>query len=130
MKRGKPLQRKTPMQRSPMRRAKVKSAYKRRERDFAYMGWVRRQPCCARRFGICSGRVEADHAGRRGVGRKADDRTCIALCSKHHRQRGSFAGPFKIWIWTQDMMRAWLEVEIISHNHEYTMFVVREKRHG
>jgi hypothetical protein len=90
-----------------MRRASL-SKYRRRIRDLDFMKWVRRQPCAAREFDVaCDGHVEADHAGRRGYGQKADDRTCIPLCAKHHEMRGSFHGAFKDW--DQARMRAWLE---------------------
>ncbi len=87
------------------------SKYKRRPRDLKYMAWIRRQPCAARELteGLahdCDGPVEADHAGRRPVGQKADDRTCIPLCSHHHAMRGSFHGIFGSW--DQATMRAWL----------------------
>ena len=71
------------------------------------MLWIKQQTCCATELSRCYGPVEADHAGRRGVGRKADDRTCIPLCQLHHTQRASFSGPFRTW--NQAMMRLWLE---------------------
>jgi hypothetical protein len=55
----------------------------------------------------CIGPVEADHAGTRPIGRKADDRSCIPLCNHHHRQRGDFAGPFRSW--DKARMRQWLD---------------------
>ena len=108
MRRKTPLRRKTWMNRSPSLRLRTKSKYRRRPRDLEFMRWVRRQPCCARDFDPdrCNGRVEADHAGRRGLGTKADDRSCIPLCQQHHQARGSFSGPF--WTWGQAQMRAWL----------------------
>ncbi len=66
------------------------TAYKNRPRDFAFMSWVKSQPCCAceklrlLNFGI----IYAHHAGQRGTSQKADDRTCIPLCWRHH-DRGS-----------------------------------------
>lgn len=97
-----PLRRKTPMRRRSV------SKYRMRVRDIDYMKWVKRQPCAARWFDPdgCYGVVEADHAGRRGYGQKADDRTCIPLCTNHHELRGSFHGVFKDW--DQARMRAWL----------------------
>jgi 1,2-phenylacetyl-CoA epoxidase catalytic subunit len=71
------------------------------------MRWVRKLPCAARAVDPqCDGHVQADHAGRRGLGQKADDRSCIPLCAKHHEQRASFHGPFRTW--TQAQMRTWL----------------------
>src|SRR5690606_35074481 len=75
--------------------------YRSRERDYAFMGWVRRQPCIVRelppdlnRITRCGGRVEADHLGERALGRKADDRTCAPMCSQHHRERSDHHGAF------------------------------------
>lgn len=66
------------------------------------MAWIRRQPCIVRslppdpnRLTPCSGRVEADHLGSRGIGRKADDRTCAPLCQQHHRERTDHSGAFR-----------------------------------
>jgi hypothetical protein len=72
------------------------------------MRWVRRQPCAVRPIPfatLCYGPVEADHAGRRGIGQKADDTTCIPLCRRHHGERGSFT--FRLF--DQERMRAWLD---------------------
>jgi hypothetical protein len=44
------------------------------------------------------------------VGHKADDRTCIPLCRKHHRERDHFHGVFKTW--DHDQMRRWLDAMI------------------
>jgi len=75
-----------------------RSAYAQRERDTDRMVWIKSQPCCAPLiaaratlpvdFGPCDGVVEADHAGARGLGRKAGDDTCIPLCVRHHRAPG------------------------------------------
>lgn len=86
------------------------SAYRDRPRDFARMGWVKTQPCCAAELSSCDGPIEADHAGRRGLSRKADDSTTIPLCRLHHRQRTDHSGPFRSW--DRDQMRAWLAVQI------------------
>jgi hypothetical protein len=53
-------------------------------------------------WGTCTGPVEADHAGSRGIGPKAHDSTCIPLCSYHHR-----ASRFPR-SWPQAQRRAWL----------------------
>lgn len=111
LKRGKPLRRKTWL------RSRGDTKYRRRPRDLAYMAWVRTQPCCAKPFGRCYGRVEADHAGTRGYGEKADDNTCIPLCGKHHTQRGSFSGPFRPW--DQARMRGWLALMVAEHQDRH-----------
>jgi len=58
-------------------------------------------------LGRCEGRVEADHLGRRGSGRKAHDSTCIPLCRYHHR-----ASRFPR-NWTQAQRRAWLHAAVV-----------------
>lgn len=73
----------------------------------------------------CSGRIDPDHTGSRGMGQKADDRTCISICRHHHRCRADFTGPFRGW--DQAQMREWMERQVISHNHEYTQWKLREE---
>jgi hypothetical protein len=122
MKRGRPLTRKTPLRRSPIRRGKVKSAYRLRPRDIGYMLEVKRLPCVVRSWGTvldvvfvsrmptpttCEGRVEADHAGTRAFGRKSADDTVISLCRKHHRERTDYSGTFRGW--TKADMRGWCD---------------------
>lgn len=81
------------------------------------MAWIREQPCAALDIGGCAGRIEADHAGRRGTRQKAPDDTCIPLCQLHHRQRDSFSGPFRTW--TGMMMRLWLAELVIRYQQLY-----------
>jgi hypothetical protein len=84
------------------------SKYRNRPRHTDYMLWVKRQPCLMRGiWGTCEGRVEADHAGPRGVGRKAHDSTCIPLCKRHH-QASRFPRA-----WGQAQRRAWLHAAVI-----------------
>jgi hypothetical protein len=72
------------------------------------MLWVKGQPCLMRGvWGCCEGSIEADHAGRRGAGRKAHDSTCIPLCRYHH---GASRFPRA---WTQDQRRAWLHAAVV-----------------
>lgn len=44
----------------------------------------------------CEGRVEADHQGDHPWGRKADDRTAVPMCWKHHRARTNPSGWSKV----------------------------------
>ena len=128
------LRRKKPLRRKTWLRSRGNTSYRRRVRDIAYMKRVKKLPCAVRWFSrqlfnqivwngfgqqgatCCEGRVEADHAGVRGLGQKADDRTCIPMCTRHHRertdQRGSFGG------WTAQMMREWCEVAIAATQEE------------
>lgn len=130
MKRSTPLQRTSPLRtRSNLRRRTRLSArsktnsYRKRPRDLEYMRWVKRQPCIVRTLSphsfiryehgrvwpmppsSCQGPVEADHAGDRGIGQKADDRTCIPLCQNHHRERTDHLRSFRPL--TRDELRAW-----------------------
>lgn len=95
------MQRTTTLRRSPMRRGRKRSSYARRARDFDWVTDVRKLGCIVRRMPPteaitpCTGKVEADHAGARGLGQKSDDRECIALCEQHHRERTDHAGAFK-----------------------------------
>ena len=107
MKRSTPLRRRT-----PLRSRSLTSKYRRRERDVPFMLWIKRQPCVVRelppdpsRATPCTGEVQADHAGARGLGQKADDRTCIALCRRHHRERTDHSGAF--FNLTRDELRLW-----------------------
>lgn len=102
MKRSAPPRRRTrvkPRRSSPRRSARV------RDRD--YLLRVRALPCCARELGGCEGPIEADHAGRRPMGRKCSDDEAIPICQLHHRQRTDFSGPFKAWDGAS--MREWLD---------------------
>jgi hypothetical protein len=104
-----PLRRRTRL--APTRswpRRTERSAYRGRERDVDYMLWVKRLPCLMRGiWGTCSGPVEADHAGLRGVGRKSHDSTCIPLCRYHH---GASRFPRA---WLQAQRRAWLHAAVV-----------------
>jgi hypothetical protein len=116
------MKRKAITRRTPLRRKTPISSritkYRRRMRDVSYMLWVRRQPCAARSLDeSCYGRVQADHAGRRGMGRRADDRTCIPLCSKHHTQRDAFHGVFRSW--GHEQMRLWLAMTVANTQRWY-----------
>jgi len=64
----------------------------------------------------CGGRVEADHAGRRGIKQKAADNTTIPACTNHHGERGDFTGAFKNF--KQADMRLWLLAAIEQTQQE------------
>lgn len=88
--------------RSPLRartRINPKRAKPRRgpQRHPGYLQWVRTLPCLAKPAGGCHGRVQAHHAGERGLGQRADDLTCIPLCSQHHQDWHDAAGAFRGW---------------------------------
>lgn len=70
-----------------------------RIRDASFMGFVHTLPCCAAGIGghVCTGRIEAHHMGVRGIGQKADDTTCVPLCTGAHRAWHDCNGPFAGW---------------------------------
>lgn len=119
MKRTKPLRQRTALRRSPMRRGAKRSKYARRERHWDFMSFVRGLLCSVEEDRPdpdhdptpCSGEIEADHAGRRGIGQKADDRTCIPMCSGHHRERTDHSWSFKHL--NQEQLRAWIARQIL-----------------
>lgn len=86
------------------------SRYRDRPRDFAFMMFVKTLPCMWRDLGGCAGPIEADHAGRRGLGQKAPDNTCVPACQHHHRQRTDHSGPFRAM--TREQIRVRLDREI------------------
>ena len=81
------------------------------------MLWVKTLPCLGCRavssdgFAFaCGGVIEAHHAGKRAAGRKADDDTCISLCSRHHGDWHGATGAF--WGWTREQRRSWADARI------------------
>jgi hypothetical protein len=77
--------------------------------------WVKTLRCLARGPGtgpLCLGPIEAHHAGRRGMARRAHDNTAVPLCTGHHRDWHDGAGAFKGW--TKDQCRAWTEAAVAA----------------
>lgn len=101
----------------PMRRKPKSTKYSRRERDFGYMGWIKRQSCALTTDAVtsplwlggrpdaCDGAIEAHHAGKRGMGQKSDDDTCLPLCSHHHHLRTNHLEVFSNWY--PGTLRSW-----------------------
>lgn len=122
LKRGrKPLVRRTRLR----ARSKTKK-YARRERGWDFMAYILKQPCAVRHGNVvvihpCEGRVQADHAGTRGLGVKSADDTCIPLCRKHHGERTDYKGFFKNWKGPQ--MREWCDRMIHYYQGLYTSLV-------
>jgi hypothetical protein len=68
------------------------TSYSQRPRDFAYMAWIKFQPCCVcEKLYMCPyiKRTYAHHAGAHGLSQKSPDRTCIPLCWRHHDRNSS-----------------------------------------
>lgn len=122
MMRRTPLRSRSTLQRKTQLRARGNTKYRRRERDLEFMRWVKRQPCIVRALPpwefmsdaarrvfstttACTGPVEADHMGERGIGQKADDRTCVPMCRNHHRERTDHMRTFRPL--TRDELRVW-----------------------
>lgn len=109
------LRRHTPLRRTAFRNSSRRSKYRRRLRDVPYMLFVKRLSCSARNLDTgspCTGPVEADHVGPRGIGQKSDDRLTIPMCSKHHRERHGFCGAFKEF--DQQRMRAFVARALVN----------------
>jgi hypothetical protein len=108
LKGGTPIRRRKPLRTSiPIRRRRDRPRRGPR-RDRAYRAFVRTLPCAAPGAPAgCGGPIHPHHMGReRGLGQKADDRTCVPLCAHHHivswhGGHGPFAG------WDRDRRRAW-----------------------
>jgi len=81
-----------------------------RRRDPSYLAKVRTLPCCLAKLGTCEGRIEADHAGPRPLGRKCHDDEAIPMCQLHHWARTNYLRFFAGF--TAEDMRAWADVQI------------------
>lgn len=114
MKRSEPLKRRT---RLATRRPRARRSG--RVHNPHFLAFVHTLPCAARSVQghRCDGRIEADHAGERPVGRRADDRTCIPLCMLGHRERTDFAGAFRGF--DRVHMRGWLDEQIARTQARY-----------
>jgi hypothetical protein len=61
-----------------------------RVHDQRFLDWCHLQPCVlgnvagAQPCRYIGGMPEANHAGKRPKGRKADDDTCLPMCNRHH----------------------------------------------
>jgi len=120
-----------------MKRSTKRNSYARLERDFAFMTWVRKQPCIVRHAELwidgltdhaglfpitattlakwpCYGEVQADHLGDRAMGRKADDSTCGPICRTHHDQRTNGWGLFFGWVRDRKRLFRELAMEIVK----------------
>jgi hypothetical protein len=93
-----------------------------RERFFDFMWFVKLQPCLLRELGDCEGAIQADHAGLdRGLSQKADDRTCIPMCDKHHRDRTESRGFF--FAMTPEQRVDWRLQKIMQMQARYSRWV-------
>lgn len=80
--------------------------------DTPFMAEVRKLPCKlkGKEGHNCTGRSQADHAGRRPPGRKCDDRETIPMCPAAHDERTNSIGYFKGYDKTR--MRNWCDDRI------------------
>lgn len=93
------LSRRTPLRRKTRLRQRRPGAPRRssRVRDRDYMDIVRSLPCVLAGYphaGACSGPIEVDHLGERGLGQKSSDREVCSMCRGHHRARTDHTGYF------------------------------------
>lgn len=116
--------RRTPLRRKSRLRARGKGSYARRERDVEHMLLVKSLPCALSGVagaGPCSGPVEADHMGERGLGQKCSDNECGPLCTRHHRHRTESKGFFEPM--SKEERRHWCKLTIAR-----TQLLLAEKR--
>lgn len=88
-------------------KAERRNSYARRERFTDHMCWVKTLPCIALGLNghVCSGAIEADHIGERGMGRKCHDFETVPLCKLAHDARPGIRGPFDPF--SREEMRDW-----------------------
>lgn len=112
-----PLRRATPPKRTtPIKRRRSRPRRRPAAPDPAYLAWVRTLKCSAPHGPHgCQGKVQAHHAGVRGLGQRADDHTAIPMCTYHHRAwhdgRGVFVG------WDRQLRWAWA-AEVIAETQQ------------
>lgn len=87
-------------------RPKSPKASRGRERNNAYLAWLRRQPCVARHMGGCDGPVQACHIrtpslerGKplTGMGVKPSDRFAFSACAAHHAAQHARGNEMAWW---------------------------------
>lgn len=124
------LRRRAWLKRTRMVRRRRSTAYARRPRDLAFLGWVKLQRCLvALHTGLavsCAGPIEADHAGDRGYGEKCPDSESIPLCRAHHRARTDSRGFFALAMWPGETdanrklaRREWIDARIAETQLRY-----------
>lgn len=91
--------RSTPLKRKTRLRARRPGPPRRSSRihDREHMAIVRSLPCILAGYphaGPCSGPIEVDHLGERGLGQKSSDLEVCAICRGHHRARTDSTGYF------------------------------------
>jgi len=104
MKRSKPLQRRTPLRRTSMKRRPPKKT------DApAHLAYLRTLPCHVQMTSFCvtcTGPIESHHSTvGRGLSQKTSDLEAIPLCAKHHYEFHSKTGLFEGM--TKEAGRAW-----------------------
>lgn len=104
----------TPLvRRKAIRRRRRASKYARRLRDGVFMRFVKTLLCSVEEEWPdpntpptpCSGVIEADHMGDRGLGQKCSDSETAPMCTGHHRERTDHTGSFKHL--KREDVRAW-----------------------
>jgi hypothetical protein len=85
--------------------------------DRAYVTWIRSQPCAVRSR-ECRGPVQAHHAGRRALSRRAHDETCVPLCMHSPRSLPPALPPFD---GGKDSRRTWADTTIRAMQTGYVL---------
>lgn len=111
MKRGKPLKRTGfKGRRKPMRQRRAKPRRGGGVKDEPFKAFVRSLPCAGihtQQYPCDGGPRDPDHADDRGrgLGQKADDKTCIPMTRRCHTWREDFGGPYRML--DKESMREW-----------------------
>ena len=114
-----PIQRKTPLAGSKMRRKPTKP---RKGADPAYVTWLHGQECIALKLGGfhagCTGRIEQSHARDiTGMGRKEPDRNSVPMCTGLHRAWEQHSGYFTGW--SKAERREFMATLVMAYNANF-----------
>ena len=74
-------------------------------------------------FSVCSGPLEANHLGARGLGQKSHDDESAIFCRLHHRDWTDLCGPFSPSLMSREERRAWADERITETQAAYHAFV-------
>lgn len=91
-------------------------------RSKKYQTFVESQPCIIDHDEPCRGDIVAHHTGERGVGIKADDRSCIPLCDIPHNEvwhgpgggKKTFEEKYNVDIWRLIQRMNWLYIQLLE----------------
>jgi hypothetical protein len=109
--------------RKPMRKRRDRPRRSPRVVDIPRRAWIRTQPCCSPAPpSYHDGPIDPHHTGKRAMGRKADDDTCVPLCRRCHDawdepDFSTSTGPFHGW--TREQKREWAAEQVAIYRAKY-----------